>query len=240
MSRFFIITIVSVMVFGTNLNAQLIAGAGTNIGGAIPVEQTEGSSAVLYPGAFLSFGYGITISDKFSFNPTLSIDFRMFDYFATQRKDTVVEAEVLGIIALVPTYYQANIHGKIRLGGMYAEFPIEYRFLKRSKLNFGIYTSILPYKSDNISINVKIGEGGLLPDIDSTYNNKYNINTIDGGISLGGSLVLNDQLSIYFTGYRSLSRFYKMDALKNDAGENLSFYFTQVRIGISYNIIHQK
>jgi hypothetical protein len=178
MSRFAVITIAFFATFGLNLNAQTNIGFGTNIGGALPVEQTEGSSAILYPGVYLSFGYGISLSEKFSFNPNINFDFRMFDYFAAQKKDTVVEAEVLGVIANVPTYYQANIHGKMRLGGIYAEFPIEYRFSKRSRLIFGIYGSALPYKSDNISINVKIGEGGLLPDIDSSYNNKSKINSL--------------------------------------------------------------
>jgi hypothetical protein len=234
MSRFTIITIAIISVFGLNLNAQINVGVGTNIGGALPDEKTEGSSAILYPGAYLSFGYGIPISDKISFNPNLSIDFRMFDYLATQKKDTVVEAEVLGVIANVPTYYQASIHGKMRLGGIYVEFPFEYRFSKRSRLSFGIYGSALPYKSDNISINIKIGEGGLLPDIDSSYNNKSKINTFDGGLSLGGSIDLNDRLSLSVNAYRSLSRFYKMDAVKNDAGEDIAFYYTQVRIGIRY------
>lgn len=234
MSRVIVISLVFVAFFGINLMAQVNFGVGTNIGGALPNEKTEGSSAILYPGAYLSFGYAIPVSQTISFNPHISFDFRMFDYLATQRKDTVVEALVMGEIRSVPTYYQANIHGKIRLGGIYAEFPIEYRFSKRSRLSFGIYGSMLPYKSDNISINVKIGEGGLLPDIDSSYNNKSKINTFDGGLSLGGSIDLNDRLSLSVNAYRSLSRFYKMDAVKNDAGEDIAFYYTQVRVGIRY------
>jgi hypothetical protein len=234
MSRFRIITIVIISLIGFSLNAQINVGVGTNIGGALPNEKTEGSSAILYPGAYLSFGYGIPISDKIIFNPNISFDLRMFDYLATQKKDTVVEAEVLGVIANVPTYYQANIHGKMRLGGIYTEFPIEYRFSHRSKLSFGIYGSALPYKSDNISINVKIGEGGLLPDIDSSYNNKSKINSFDGGLSLGGSIDINERLLLSINAYRSLSRFYKMDAVKNDAGEDIAFYYTQVRIGIRF------
>jgi hypothetical protein len=234
MSRFTIITLAFISVFGLKLIAQVNVGAGTNIGGALPNEKTEGSSAILFPGAYLSFGYAIPLSQRFSFNPNISIDFRMFDYFATQKKDTIVEAFVMGEIRSVPTYYQANIHGKMRLGGIYVEFPFEYRFSKRSRLSFGIYGSALPYKSDNISINVKIGEGGLLPDIDSSYNNKSNINTFDGGLSLGGSIEINDRLSLSVNAYRSLSRFYKMDAVKNDAGEDIAFYYTQVRVGIRY------
>lgn len=234
MSKIFVISLIFAAFFGTNLIAQVNIGAGTNIGGALPNQKTEGSSAVLYPGAYISFGYNIKISEKICFNPRISVDLRLFDYFATQKKDTVVEAEVLGVIANVPTYYQANIHGKIRLGGTYAEFPIEYRFSTRSRISFGIYGSALPYKSDNISINIKIGEGGLLPDIDSSYNNKTNINTFDCGLSLGGSIDLNERLSLSINAYRSLSRFYKMDAVKNDAGEDIAFFYTQVRIGIKY------
>jgi hypothetical protein len=120
------------------------------------------------------------------------------------------------------------------LFGVYAEMPFEYRFGKKAGLNLGIYASALPIKSDEIMVNVKIGEGGLLPDIDSFYNNKSKINSFDTGIMLGGNFQFNDKLSIFINAYRSITRFYKMNAVKNEEGNDIPFYYTQARVGIRY------
>ena len=236
MNKLFLIILFWLFLSST-LSAQFYISGGTNIGGAVPMEKTEGSTAVIYPGAFLSFGNTIRISDRLSFTPQINFDLRRFDYFATQKKDTIVETVVLGNIANVPTYYQANIHGQIRLLGINAELPFAYRIGKKLEFAFGIYGTAYPFKSDEITINVKIGEGGLLPDIDSTYNNKEKINNFDAGLMIGGSFQANERLSFFITAHRSLTRFYKMNAVKNDAGNDIPFYYTQARIGIRYSFI---
>jgi len=218
----------------TSVKSQFFVSGGTNIGGALPTVKTEGSSAKIFPGAFLAFGGEILVNEKLCFNPQLGIDFKMFDYFANQTKDTIVEAEIMGVIANVPTYYKADIHGKVRLFGLYAELPIEYRILNSTYLILGIYGSVAPYKSDLININIRIGEGGLLPDIDSSYNNKNKINNFDAGFKLGGRLILNERFSLFITAYRSMSRFYKMNAVKDENGNDIPFYYTQARIGLEY------
>ncbi len=232
--KIFFVAIIILTCLATSVKSQLFVSVGTNYGGANPTKQTEGSSAKIYPGVFLSFGKEISLSEKLYLKPQISVDYRMFNYFANQTKDTIVEAEIMGVIANVPTYYKANIQGKMRLLGLYAEIPLEYRFIKSSAIVFGIYGSALPYKSDFININITIGEGGLLPDIDSSYNNKHNINTFDAGLSLGGKFIFNNKMSLFITGYRSLSRFYKMNAVKDPEGNDIPFFYTQVRFGLEY------
>lgn len=225
------------LFFSSTISAQFYLAGGSNYGGAVPTEKTEGSSAVIYPGAFLSIGNTIKISERFNFTPQISIDLRRFDYFATQKKDTIVQTEILGNIANVPTYYQANIHGQMHLIGINAELPISYRIGNKLNFAFGFYGTVLPFKSDAISINVKIGEGGLLPDIDSTYNNKAKINNFDAGFFIDGGFQANEKLSFFITAHRSVTRFYKMNAVKNESGNDISFYYTQARIGIRYSFI---
>lgn len=230
-----VIIIVALLFVSVILKAQFSVNIGSNIGGAIPTTKTEGASAKILPGLYLGIAHDFTLTTKIKFQPAVVFDFKLFGYMAMQRKDTIVEAEVAGIIANIPTYYKANVNGNIRLAGAYLELPLYWTIFKKNSLVVGIYGSGNYYKSDEVNLNVQIGEGGLLPDFDSTYNNKSNINTLEAGVLLGGSFYINDKLSVSIIGYRALTRFYKFDAIKDDAGNDIPFYYTMVRIGISYS-----
>ncbi|HNQ68710.1 MAG TPA: hypothetical protein PKN32_10045 [Bacteroidales bacterium] len=214
---------------------QFFAGMGTNFGGAIPTEMTENSLAKIYPGAFIMFGNKIQITERLSFSPQISADYRWFNYYASQTKDTTVLTTVLNVPANIPTYYTANISGKIRLIGIFFETPFCFQLSEKFNASAGIYGSYNAYKSDFVEINVKIGEGGLLPDVDSSYNNKSNINNFDAGINIGGEYAINDKFVLSLGVYRSLSRFYKKNSFNNNTeNDNISFYYTQLRLGFIY------
>ena len=202
MNKITSIFIVLSTILSVNAFSQFHISAGTNYGGALPTKMTEGSSAVIFPGAYLNLERKIKISENLSLIPSASVDFRMFNYYASEKKDTIVSAEVMGIIANVPTYYNADISGKVRLLAAFIQLPIQYNFSRKSSLIFGIYGSALAHKSDEININVRIGEGGLLPDIDSSYNNRQNINNYDAGLQLGGRLNFENNFSLEIIAFR--------------------------------------
>ena len=221
------------------LFSQIYFGIGTNYGGAMPTQITENSSAKIFPGAYVSFGKNIKITDKIKFIPQISTDFRWFNYYASQKKDTVVLTNISGMPANIPTYYTANITGKVRLVGFYIEIPFMYSFSDKMAITTGIYSSYNAYMSDDVDINVKIGEGGLLPDVDSSYNNKNNINIFEAGINIGGKYSINDKYVISIEAYRSLSRFYKKNSFDDNLGNDISFYYTQIRLGIIYLFVQK-
>ncbi|PLX08142.1 MAG: hypothetical protein C0596_07535 [Marinilabiliales bacterium] len=90
--------------------------AGLNIGGAIPTKATEGSSALLLPGGYISIGRDFYINRRVKIQPSLYAEFQLFGYGAIQSKDTVVQTEVAGIMANVPTYCTATVDGMVNMG----------------------------------------------------------------------------------------------------------------------------
>jgi hypothetical protein len=230
------VLIAILILVSTVLSSQFVINAGLNTGGAIPTEKTEGSSAILLPGGYFSAGTNLMVTRRLRVQPSAYLDFKLFKYSAVQQKDTVVQTEVAGILANVPTYYSANVNGFVNLGSIGIEIPIAFALNKKSSIVFGPYANMAIYKYDQIDLNVQIGEGGLIPDYDTSYNNKGKINTFEAGVMLGGRFKISDQVSLSFTGYRALSRFYVKDAVLDDAGRDIPFYYTSFRVGITYLI----
>lgn len=223
------------LFFTLNLSAQTSMHFGSNFGGAIPTKSSEGSSAILLPGAFLGVSNQFQISEKIAFNPQISFELKHFGYSAIQKKDTVVESQVAGMIANIPTYYTATITGVSRFVTLNADIPIEIKIGKKSAISIGVSGNYKLYSSDAINVHVQIGEGGLIPDVDSAYNNKDKINNIEGSILLGGSYSLNQRLALRFVGYRAITRHYKFNAIPDENGQDTPFFFTMFRLGIVYN-----
>lgn len=209
-------------------------GAGTIFGGAINNENVENASGEPMFGATLDFGYRIKLNDKLILKPKLSYEFRHFEYSATQRNDTIVTTELMGNTAEIPTYYTANISGKANSGGLTLNSILEYKFIERSSLLFGFYGTYFLFTNDYVDINVRIGEGGLLPDIDSSYNNGINMRNYEYGISLGGKYYISDKFSFSIVGTRALSSVYTISGVKNQKGEEVLFYSTYAKIFFSY------
>lgn len=229
-----IVFIAMFLLASSILSSQLVINAGLNLGGAVPTKKTEGSSAVLLPGGYFSFGTNLLLTRKLRVQPSAYLDFKLFKYSAIQQKDTIVQTEVLGILANVPTYYTANVNGFVNIGSFGVELPFIFPVFRKSSIVFGPYANMAIYKYDQIDLNVQIGEGGLIPDYDTSYNNKGNINDYEAGLMIGGRFKLSDQMSLSFTGYRALSRFYIRDAILDDEGQDIPFYYTSFRIGITY------
>ena len=209
-------------------------GAGTIFGGAINNENVENATGVPMFGASIDFAYRNAVKDNFTISPKISYEHRTFEYAANERKDTLVYTEVMGNTVGVPTYYQAIINGKLNSGGITLNLISEYRFLRKSSFIVGIYSTLFMYKNDYVDINIRIGEGGLLPDIDSSYNNGLNLRRFEHGLSLGGKYHVSEQFSVSIVGTRALSSLYSISGITNDNGEEIRFYSTYAKIFLNY------
>jgi hypothetical protein len=207
---------------------------GTNYGGPLANKTLENASGKSLLGTSFNFAYNLNLSNKIVFIPSLSLDFRHFSYRALERKDTIIDVEIGGTVGSIDTYYQANVRGKTStVVGSFSALT-EFRYSKKSTLLFGFYGSILPKRSDEVLINVIIGEGGFLPDIDSTYNDGANIRDYELGLSLGGKFYISEKVSIDFLTTRALSPFYKIWAPRNEEQEGMKFFSTYVRVSLNY------
>ncbi|MDD2635475.1 MAG: outer membrane beta-barrel protein [Bacteroidales bacterium] len=229
-----VIFLFSFISFG--LHSQVDINVGFNAGGAIPSESVESSSASILPGAYLGFTKDIKLGEKIYLAPEISFEFKHFGYSSIQKKDTVVVSQVAGIMANIPTYYTANVTGKSRFITLNADIPFGISIGKKAAVLFGVYGNYKLYKSDQINVHVQIGEGGLIPDVDSSNNNAEQINNFEGGLMLGGKYSINENLSLNFNVYRALSRHYVYGTIPNDSGQDIPFYFTMFRVGVKWLI----
>jgi hypothetical protein len=215
-------------------------GFGTNYGGPLANKTLENASGKSLLGTGFHLAYNHNFSPKLAFVPTLTLDFRHFSYNALERNDTIVEVEMGGIVGNIDTYYQAKVNGKAHtvVGSLNA--LAEFRYSKRSTLLFGAYAGVFPKRSDNVFLKVIIGEGGFLPDIDSTYNDGANIRNYEIGLSLGGKFYISEKVSIDFLTTRALSPFYKEWVPRNEEQKGMKFFSTYVRVSLNFYLFKNR
>ncbi len=209
-------------------------GFGTNYGGPLANKTLANASGKSLFGSGFHLSYNYNLSSKLAFVPSLTLDFRHFSYKALERKDTVVEVEMNGIVGDIDTYYQAIVNGKSQTSVGSLNLLGEFRYSKRSTLLFGAYWGLFSRRSDHVELKVLIGEGGFLPDIDSTYNDGANIRNYEIGLSLGGRFYLSEKVSIDFLTTRSLTPFYKVWTARNEEQLGMKFFSTYVRVAINF------
>ncbi len=108
---------------------------GINFGGPVgKVDSAEGQPAL----GFESGLYGVyKISDRIALKPMLYYTRKGASYNKSYTRDTIVEVEIQGTTGSVPTFYDAEVAGKVVLH--YLEFPflISYENKKRFFIEFG-------------------------------------------------------------------------------------------------------
>ncbi len=236
--RITIAVILVAFLFGAESRAQsrFFISAGTIYGGAPANGKIDNATGLPQFGSSIEFGLYLPVSKDFHVMPSISFDHRRFGYNATERNDTVVLVEVMGTPSYVPTYYFANIDGRVNSGGLSLNVLAQRRLFGRSWIVAGIYGSLFLYKNDHVDVNVRIGEGGLLPDVDESYNNNANMRNHEFGIVLGGKYQISDRFSFGISGLRAISSLYIISDVKNYKDEHLNFYSTYARIMFTYTI----
>lgn len=207
---------------------------GTIFGGALNNENIDDAHGKPMFGGTIDFGYTYKLRENILLTPKISYEFRHFKYSAHERNDTVVKAEVGGNMANIPTYYYADIDGKVNSGGVTVNIDAEYVFMERSSVLIGLYSSFFLFKNDYVDINVQIGEGGLLPDVDSSYNNNVNMSPYELGLNIGGKYYFSPKLSFAIIGTRALTSLYSFSEIRNEKGEEIKLFSTYAKIYLTY------
>ena len=232
--KFFIILIFCLPLTVFAQNKKFSVGIGSIYGGAITSEKVEGANGEPLLGLNVDFGYRFNLNEKFIIVPKISYEYRQFSYNARQKDDTIVQTKVAGNMVNVPTYYYTNVKGKFNTSGASITAIAEYNYVKKSSIILGVYSSYFFQKNDVVDLNVKIGEGGLIPDIDSSYNNNVNMRNFEHGVTLGGKYYFSDNFSFTIVGTRALTGVYSISNIKNSKGQELKFFSTYAKIYITY------
>ncbi len=212
---------------------------GSNYGGAPANQSIQNASGVPKFGGAFEIGYQIPFRKSFLITPSISFDHRHFKYRAAERNDTVVLVEVMESLVSIPTYYVANITGRINSGGLSLNLAAQQRIINKAWLTAGFYFTYFLYKNDMVNVKVRIGEGGLLPDVYEDYNNKFKMKSQEFGILLGGNYKLSNRFSFGIIGFRAFNNLYYETEIKNDKNESLKLYSTYAKILLFYCFPHR-
>lgn len=200
---------------------------GMTYGGPIPTEMDTAASGGGLPGIIAGISYQYPITEKLSLNADLLYNLRQFKYSTTQKKDTLVEVDIAGTNALVPTYYTADIQGKTIIHQLDLRLPLNYQINKKSLVYGGPYLSYVLGGLDRTIVNVQIGEGSLIDDAQEVSEGFDNINPFEFGLLLGGGYQFNAHFEIRAEGVRSLTPFYENGYYASiNNGKEVKFYQT--------------
>lgn len=210
--------------------------AGVLFGGPIPNESnpdsTDGQPGI-GPSLALVFGYQLT--PRLRLTAELGYSFKAVEYARLFRKDTLVEIELLpGITDTVPSFYFADVAGKMSLH--YLEIPLllDYQIKNRWRVKGGINSSFLLGGKDLGSATIQIGQGGVFEDTTVVFDNINDIKRIDFGFVLGGSYEFESGWWIEARGYRSIRDLYQKGFLAGQGLGDTRLYQTQGYLSLGY------
>lgn len=220
------------LVGGVQLSAQKVQFgiyAGPNFGGPIPRTLNPDSSSGT---PLLSFTGGpairIELNKKWSLQAELNFAGKGADYSQWYHRDTLVLLELIpGRIDTVPSYYRADINGKMRLG--YLDIPLLVNFHPNERMRFGLglQPSFLVSGQDTGTVQVKIGDGTLFPDEFQQFDNIDDMNRFGLGLSLQASYSFPFGLELGLKADRALIKLYKDGFFERRGFEDNPMYHTQ-------------
>ncbi len=235
MNKLYFILFFILIAFHFHIFGQTYLSVSTNLGGAIPEKTQKNSTAKIFPGANLELTTQISNLKKISIKTGLELGFTAYNYYLNQdKKDTIVESVVMGNTVMVPTYYYTFIEGHTRLLYLIPNIILSYKLFDKIIIFTNLYSRFNLIHKDLVFIKVQVGEGGLIPDVNLDQNNSSGINLLNGGIGLGMDYKINENYSLFFNAKRDLWRFYKLNTVKDENGNDLPFYFTLANIGLKY------
>lgn len=213
--------------------------AGAMLGGPIPAESNPDStdgSVLVGPagGAFLAYGAG----SRWRFELGLHYAMKGATYHQLYRNDTLMPLEIFpGTVDTVPTYYYADVNGRMRLH--YIDLPLTAQFCltKRAWLHLGGNASVLLGGKDAGTADIQIGDGTVFPDTVLIFDNIGEIRRLDAGLALGGSYELPMGLGFEFRAQRSLVGLYRKGFMASQGLEEIPLYQTQFCIGIRWRFL---
>jgi len=208
---------------------------GANYGGALPTELDTADYGAGLPGFVAGIEYKLPIAKEFTLHAGLLYNFRQFKYGTIQKNDTVVNVQIGNTFASVPTYYTADVQGKVISHQIDFRLPAHWNFNEKSAVLFGPYLSYVAGGSDKTVINVQIGEGSILDDVQETREGFDNINRFEFGLILGGTYHFSENLSLNIEGVRAITPFYETGYYASiNEGIEVKFYQTYVFVRFAY------
>ena len=214
---------------------EIVFGAGINYGGPIPTEPIDSASGNLLVGTNVGICLSFILNERFSFVPGLQYSFRGMDYGQVYTRDTMIDIDVNGTSAKVPSYYTADVGGKMRLHYIDIPLLIGYRFWKIQML-LGPYVSFLLAGKDAGNVKVVIGTGGVFDDHYEDFDSYDALRKTEIGLMLGSSTNIYKNLGLEIKVTRSFCTLYDLNKLKDNGQGLVKMYSTYLQMGLTFAI----
>ncbi len=231
----FILLITLNLICVSDLIGQVAFTGGVLYGGPIPIESVENTQG--HPLFTPSFGSNISIEMSPLFSIEIGAQYvrKGADYKTQIKNDTIIPVEINNITYNVPSYYTADIKGKMRLNYLQTSSSFKYKPQPDIELGFGPFVGFLLSGSDQAKIDVTIGEGGFIDNYIDNINNYADVHKIDFGLLAFYKKRIFKTFSIKLTGMRSLKKTHKKTPQKvYTKQKTTSLFHTHFQASISY------
>ncbi|HEX2898490.1 MAG TPA: outer membrane beta-barrel protein [Bacteroidia bacterium] len=209
---------------------------GMMLGGPVPSKSNpDSSSGKLAVGPSAGIFLERSMSERWRIHAGIAYAYKGATYQQLYRNDTLMALEIFpGVVDTVPTFYYADVNGKMALH--YLDLPIlaEWRATKRMWLQGGLYLGALLGGKDAGDIQIQIGDGQLFPDTSTTFDNIQEIQRLDWGLALGGRYEWEQGPFIEFRAQRSLRGLYRKGFLASQGLDEIALYHTQFYFGLGW------
>lgn len=182
---------------------------GMVVGGPIPTKSNPDLSGSLTIGPHVGVYADYRTSNLFSIESSLNFAIKGVTISGRIRRDTIVEVNIGGQSGYIPTFYTADITGKMSL--QYLDLPVmlSYNLTKNSNVFIGGQASLLVGGEYATEANVVVGEGGFYDDVYEKSDMYDDISRYDLSICIGGAYRIFRSFTFKFYGTRSIIPFNK-------------------------------
>lgn len=221
--------------FNAGITQNVSIGLGMNYGGPLPTETIDSSDGKPLVGLMAGAAISIPINDRLSFYPSIYYSFRGIEYSQSFTTDTLIEVEINETTAVVPSFYTAHVNGAMRLHYFDINLLLMYR-IKKFKLMFGPYFSLLFTGKDAGNVRVVIGHGGFFDDFEDEYNNFSAIRKVEPGLMIGSIMPIYKKLNLETRFSRSLLTLYMPGKLPDRGQGSIRMFNTFFHMALVYNL----
>lgn len=209
--------------------------AGANYGGPIPRPSSPEAQGQPKWGPQLALSYDSFLGKKTGWGAQIHWAYSSLLYSDRYRRDTVVTIQAGTQELKVPTYYTAEVDGRMRHHYIYLHLFGFYQPFPRNRIQFGPYLGYLAAADDPGNVHITIGQGGLLPDIDEPFNNSDKIHRLEFGISGGGRIFTLPRLFVGILASRSFFNMYQPAFYESTRNSQKGRFFnTYVHVSVGY------
>jgi hypothetical protein len=182
---------------------------GMVIGGPIPTKSDPDFSGSLNIGPLVGIYTDYRAGKNINIQSALNISIKGLSITGYYKKDTLVEVNMGGQVGMIPTFYTADINGKMNLYYLDLPFFFTYWISGKATMFAGVQASMLVGGEYYTDVHVVVGEGGFYDDVNKRIDMYPDIRRFDLSLCLGGGYKIFSDLTFKLYGTRSFIPFNK-------------------------------